>query len=587
MKESLKELGANHSTSNANPFCCLCPPVYAAYTNSPMKRVSSSKWAHVECTQYILETYIDESDSDFPIKGVEDIDPSAYILKCIICEKKSCGVCVNCADQSCSYTFHPQCALRRGLRAEPPHIYCPDHSNAPKQTKPSPLPAHMVKSEKPTKTKTPKTVLLNHRFTSSPSLKHLRRIKSSEDSNQFAIIEDNFKKFPHESLSKSSLPYEKKAISGTSKPPQCLNKCSVLVHGTELDALAQFNLVSRERKKALSDAFIVQPYQGEVSQLKSDMFLKYYKLFNREFGSDLEINGRCLSESECGFDEVSRELLYCLEYLSRKVLPSVNHLKGLLSLLVEKQPVRLDMSKIYEINREAWLVTQWGFIYRCLKDGLSEKDPSDYELRFHCIEECDCSICYHCNEEEAILNPLISCRGCKLLMHRACLGFQTYIDDYYCDLCRERADPRCIICQKKNGPMKKAGPEWFHISCALWDPKRVEFEDTKCLEGLRICGENMVGQCIVCHKSDGLLSQCKDCGQLAHLFCAWKNGMMFETEDYISSGIRKLLIKFVCHSHTPNRNADEQKELRSRPFRYYETPRAKRKRLENFSHLKI
>ncbi|CAG9317380.1 JADE2_2 [Blepharisma stoltei] len=575
MKAMSQEPAGNLTNNSTSQTCCLCPPIYATYASSPMKKVSSNKWAHVECIQYILETYIDDSDPEFPVKGVEDIDPSAYILKCAICERRSCGVCVNCGDQSCPYTFHPQCAIRKGLKADPPHLYCPDHSNIPKEPKPAPLPAHMIKSEKPIKNE---IVLINHRFTSSQSIKHLRRIKASTDSDNFSIIEDNFKKFPQDLLIRSSLPYEKKTISGISKPLQSLNKCSALIHGHDLVALVQFILTSRERKRASSDYFIVQPYQGEVSNLKFDMLLKYYKLFNRDFGTDLEIIGRCLSESECGTDEVSRELLYCLEYLSRKTLPSVNHLKGLLSLLVEKQQPRLDMSKIHDINREAWTITQWGFIYRCLKSGLREKNQSDYEVRFHAVEECDCCVCYHCNEDETILNPLIGCRGCKLLIHRACLGFQTYVDDYYCELCREKACPRCILCSKKGGPMKKAGPEWFHISCALWDPKRVEFEDIRNLEGLRISGENMIGQCTVCHKSQGLLSQCKECGELAHLLCAWKNGMKFETEDYISSGIRKLLVKFVCHTHTPQRDAEEQKDLRSRPFRYYETPRLKRNR---------
>lgn len=305
---------------------------------------------------FILETYIDDSDKDIPIKGFDEIDPSAFILKCTVCDKRSGGVCVNCADQSCSQTFHPQCAIRKGLRAQAPYLFCPEHTGGPKDPKPPPLPAHMIKkNDKPIKKE---IVVLNHRFISTPTLKHLRRIKSSTNSDQFSAIEDNFKTFPGDLLLRSSIPYDKKAISGSLKPTQSSSKCSVLIHGTELDAIAQFILTDRERKRANTDIFIVQPFHGETPNLKSDMLLKYYKLFNKDFGSDLEITGRCLSESEYCSDDVSKELLYCLEYLSRKILPSVNHMKGLLSHLVEKQPSRLNMAAVYDINREAYLITQ-------------------------------------------------------------------------------------------------------------------------------------------------------------------------------------------------------------------------------------
>ena len=120
--------------------------------------------------------------------------------------------------------------------------------------------------------------------------------------------------------------------------------------------------------------------------------------------------------------------------------------------------------------------------------------------------------------------------------------------------------------------MKKAGEEWFHMSCALWDCRRVEFEDLRRLGGLRITGQTKLGRCFVCNSPDGLLSQCKHCDLLAHLMCAWKKGLQFYTEELASTSVRKLLVTFSCSKHAVTRDRKAQRRFRGNPFLYYHKP---------------
>ena len=135
------------------------------------------------------------------------------------------------------------------------------------------------------------------------------------------------------------------------------------------------------------------------------------------------------------------------------------------------------------------------------------------------INEIDCSICFNYDEENAILNPTVYCPGCKLFMHRACIGIQTPPENFMCQVCLSKSSPQCFLCYRKEWPMKSVDSQWFHISCAVWD-ERVEFDDKKTLEGLHLNGTAKLGSCFSCHQPNGLLSECQECSKLCHLMCA-------------------------------------------------------------------
>ena len=127
--------------------------------------------------------------------------------------------------------------------------------------------------------------------------------------------------------------------------------------------------------------------------------------------------------------------------------------------------------------------------------------------------------------------------------------------------------------------MKRAGNQWFHVSCAVWDCRRVEFEDLKGLEGLKIQWEMRASACGVCGVAGGLLSACTHCGQLCHLRCAWKAGYLFTTSEAPTTNVRRVLVSFACGTHTSSaRDAAVQAQLRKHPFKYYQKPGSPRKR---------
>ena len=41
----------------------------------------------------------------------------------------------------------------------------------------------------------------------------------------------------------------------------------------------------------------------------------------------------------------------------------------------------------------------------------------------------------------------------------------------FCHTCSLNITPNCELCPSKGGAMKKAGPIWAHLSCALWIPE--------------------------------------------------------------------------------------------------------------------
>lgn len=51
-------------------------------------------------------------------KGMDHIDSKKFKLTCSICKEKKAGVCINCAKEKCSSTFHIECARRANFYME-------------------------------------------------------------------------------------------------------------------------------------------------------------------------------------------------------------------------------------------------------------------------------------------------------------------------------------------------------------------------------------------------------------------------------------------------------------------------------------
>ena len=97
------------------------------------------------------------------------------------------------------------------------------------------------------------------------------------------------------------------------------------------------------------------------------------------------------------------------------------------------------------------------------------------------------------------------------------------------------------------------------------------------LEGLHLNGTAKLGSCIVCHKPNGLLSECQECSALCHLMCAWRSGMKFITVE-LATTQRRLQAEFICNVHDTKRDFNMQKTLRYNAFMNYLSPRLRKKR---------
>lgn len=556
--------------------CNLCPPQHASSSLSPLRRSSEMAWVHLICNshlgmRFVKEAYLDKEDLQFAVKGIENLDDVAFCLRCSICGSTMTGLCVNCAEPACPKSFHPLCAISSGYKTSPPSIFCPDHSS-PVKNEQVQLAPHKIKDQKKSKTKH-----LNFKYVSSS--KNPKRSRNTKVTNDFDKVKEYFVVPSQKILTKTALPYDKSGFTLPSIVYHMSNKCRVLFQGPKSHFLMNFSVTPHAHMATqCNEEFVIVPRYGDIKNLKYELVLENRIEITKETSQDYELLSRCLNETIPAEDEVTKEILYSLEYFSRKVIPVVNTNKELLSRLIEKKR-KIDMSEVQKICTQSWICMQWTLIYKNLKSGLQDKSIDYYDSREEAnpeIKKIDCAICFNYDEENAILNPVVYCFGCRLFMHRACIGIQNPPDEFYCQVCLSKSNPRCLLCSCKEWPMKCVDSEWFHISCALWD-QRVEFTDKQFLEGIILNGISRLGCCFICKKPNGPLSECKECQTLCHLMCAWRNGYKFYTNE-LSTPQRRLQAGFICEKHFDERDYATQKQLRYNAFINYLSPRLQKKR---------
>ncbi|GAB2271974.1 hypothetical protein Dimus_006804 [Dionaea muscipula] len=123
--------------------CVLCPNTGGAL--KPLRRArggngSSFEFAHLFCSQWMPEVYVEDMRMMEPILNVDEIKETRWKLVCNVCKVRH-GTCIRCTDGACRTSFHPVCAREAGLRLEiwgklgcddvELRAFCCKHSNLP------------------------------------------------------------------------------------------------------------------------------------------------------------------------------------------------------------------------------------------------------------------------------------------------------------------------------------------------------------------------------------------------------------------------------------------------------------------------
>ena len=318
---------------------------------SPLRRSSDSLWVHLQCTVYsgikfINEAFLDKEDRFIPVKGLDNMDSSAFCLKCSICEGTTTGYCVNCSETTCILAFHPFCAIISGFKTDPPLISCKEHSS-PQKTAEVKLQAHKIKEEKKIQ------IQQLHHFYRSRPLKKTKRSRNTKTLNDFHKVDEYFSSIPGKILAQSVIPFEKNSFALPVQKYRKNSKCRVLFQWLLKDFILSFRVNRRDHSAFKgSDDFIIIPKIGEPKELKYDLLLENYTVITKEQSIEYELLSRCLNETISAEDEVTKEILYSLEYFSRKIIPVVNTNKELISKMIGRGN-KLDMAQVHAISNES------------------------------------------------------------------------------------------------------------------------------------------------------------------------------------------------------------------------------------------
>ena len=317
-----------------------------------MRRSSDTNWVHLQCKNYkglkfVNEAFLDKDDHCYPVKGLDNIDDSAFCLKCNICGGIMTGFCVNCSEPACVLSFHPFCAIKSGFTIKPPLISCQEHSS-PQKTEIIKMPAHKIKEQRRAQTKQ-----LNFYYHQTRPIKKKNRSRNTKTDSDFHKVDEYFSSFPSRILIKSTLPYDKNAFSLPGNKLKTSSRCRVLFQGFLKDFLLNFKINRKEHTThAYSDDFIIIPRIEEPKELKNELSLYNYSMILKDISAEYELLSRCLNETISAEDEITKEILYLLEYFSRKIIPVVNTNKELLSKYIERSN-KLDMENVYSLCNDS------------------------------------------------------------------------------------------------------------------------------------------------------------------------------------------------------------------------------------------
>ncbi|GLT69472.1 hypothetical protein SLA2020_416200 [Shorea laevis] len=105
--------------SDAGKSCGLCPKQGGALkpTWKSVENGESVEFAHLFCSLWMPETYIEDLATMEPIINMEGIKETRRKLVCNVCKVKY-GACIRCSHGTCRTSFHPICAREARHRME-------------------------------------------------------------------------------------------------------------------------------------------------------------------------------------------------------------------------------------------------------------------------------------------------------------------------------------------------------------------------------------------------------------------------------------------------------------------------------------
>ncbi|VDN01422.1 unnamed protein product [Thelazia callipaeda] len=216
-----------------------------------------------------------------------------------------------------------------------------------------------------------------------------------------------------------------------------------------------------------------------------------------------------------------------------------------------------DLMFLYKLNEKRINAGVTPMSARTLGSVMNELEFSCYKAihvnilsslisRVGSTDTCYCDICHQFDFEED--DEIISCHGCKVVVHQSCYGLDSVLTKEWlcqkCEILGHKASPSCSLCPLIGGAMKctQEKDKWAHIACALWI-KEVRFIDAvhrapiSNLSDVPLSQRMLrwsfwhcfkCGQCSVCDMKQGVCIHCsvETCMVAFHVSCAFRSGQI-------------------------------------------------------------
>ncbi|CAK8566288.1 unnamed protein product [Lathyrus sativus] len=196
----------------------------------------------------------------------------------------------------------------------------------------------------------------------------------------------------------------------------------------------------------------------------------------------------------------------------------------------------------------------------------SSEKYSDFSLPSSDFSKEQRKSCDICRRFENMLNPILVCSGCKVVVHSVCYrSVKETTGPWFCELCEDLSKSsgasainswekpyfiaECALCGGTTGAFRKSSDgQWVHAFCAEW-----LFESTfrrgqiDAIEGMETVQKG-VDICCVCHRRHGVCMKCcyGHCLTTFHPSCARSAGLFM----IVRTAGGKMQHKAYCEKHS-------------------------------------
>ncbi|XP_058754200.1 uncharacterized protein LOC131627372 isoform X2 [Vicia villosa] len=217
----------------------------------------------------------------------------------------------------------------------------------------------------------------------------------------------------------------------------------------------------------------------------------------------------------------------------------------------------------------------------------SSEKYSDFSLPNSDFSKEQRKSCDICRRFENMLNPILVCSACKVVVHSVCYrSVKETTGPWFCELCEDLSKStgasainswekpyfiaECALCGGTTGAFRKSSDgQWVHAFCAEW-----LFESTfrrgqiDAIEGMETVRKG-VDICCVCHRRHGVCMRCcyGHCLTTFHPSCARSAGLFM----IVRTAGGKMQHKAYCEKHsseqrtkaeTPKHGVEELKSIK-------------------------